>query len=411
MKVHPAISPERLNRDLADFARIGRKEDGSICRLALTEEDRLGRDRIVSLMKDLDMDVRVDGIGNIFGFRKGKNPELSPVMMGSHIDSVATGGPLDGTYGVLGALEVLRTLREVELYTERPLAMGIFTNEEGVRYTPDMLGSLVHAGGLPLEEALAIRGIDGSLLGEELRRIGYAGDYPCGSLRPFAFLELHVEQGPCLDREGLSLGAVTGVNGISWQEVTLEGEPNHAGTTPMDMRADAGLGAARLIREIRSIAESVPHQRGTCGALNFFPNLINVVPQRAVFTVDLRNGDNELLRQAEEIFRKAAEDVAREEGLRLSRRQLVRFDPVVFDENLVRRIENAAASRGLSCRRISSGAGHDAQMMARICPTAMIFVPSKGGISHNPREETEPEHLALGVQVLLDTVLSLAEEV
>ncbi|HOO65004.1 MAG TPA: hydantoinase/carbamoylase family amidase, partial [Synergistaceae bacterium] len=220
----------------------------------------------------------------------------------------------------------------------------------------------------------------------------------------------HVEQGPCLDREGIALGAVTGVNGISWQEVTLEGEANHAGTTPMDMRADAGVGAARLIEAVREISKRIPNQRGTCGSLKVYPNLINVVPQKAVFSVDLRNGDNRLLREAEEAFGKAAEKVALEEGLRLSRRQLVRFDPVIFDELLLERIEEAAASRNASCRRILSGAGHDAQMMARICSTAMIFVPSKGGISHNPREETDPESLALGVQVLLDTVLSLAEK-
>ncbi len=410
MNCNLSISSPRLEASLRDFAALGRREDGSICRLALSDEDRLGRDRIVSWMRDLDMEVRIDPIGNIFGFRKGKDPELAPVMMGSHIDSVATGGPLDGTYGVLGALEVLRTLEDAKCFTERPLAIGIFTNEEGVRYTPDMLGSLVHVGGLPLEEALKIRGIDGSLLGEELRRIGYAGEYPCGELRPFAFLELHVEQGPCLDREGIALGAVTGVNGISWQEVTLEGEANHAGTTPMDMRADAGVGAARLIEAVREIAKRIPNQRGTCGSLEVYPNLINVVPQKAVFSVDLRNGDNRLLREAEEAFGKAAEKVAREEGLGLSRRQLVRFDPVIFDEALLERIEEAGAFRNASCRRILSGAGHDAQMMARICPTAMIFVPSKGGISHNPREETEPEHLALGVQVLLDTVFSLAEK-
>jgi N-carbamoyl-L-amino-acid hydrolase len=402
------ISEERLLKALQGFAEIGRREDGSICRLALSEEDRWGRDQVVAWMRELQMEIRVDGIGNIFGLWGGADPELPPVMMGSHIDSVATGGPLDGAYGVLGALEVIRTLQEAGVVTEHPLAVGVFTNEEGVRYTPDMMGSLVHAGGMPLEEALAARGMDGSFLGEELRRMGYAGTYPCGELHPFAFLELHVEQGPCLDREGISLGAVSGVNGISWQEVILEGVPNHAGTTPMDMRADAGIGAARLIEEVRRIAESTPHQKGTCGMLEFFPNLINVVPQRAVFTVDLRNGDNRLLRRAEEAFASAAERVAREEGLQLSRRQLVRFDPVAFDEALLESIEAAAASLGCSCRRILSGAGHDAQMMARICPAAMIFVPSKGGISHNPREETHPEHLALGVQALLETVLSLA---
>ncbi len=406
----PRISQERLEKALRNFGEIGRREDGSVCRLALSEEDRRGRDCVVSWMKELDMEVRVDGIGNLFGLRKGADPNLPPVMMGSHIDSVATGGPLDGAYGVLGALEVIRTLKDAGMLTRYPLAVGVFTNEEGVRYTPDMMGSLVHAGGLPLEEALETRGIDGTLLGEELRRVGYAGDFPCGLLRPHAFLELHVEQGPCLDREGVALGAVTGVTGISWQEVTLEGEPNHAGTTPMDMRADAGVGAARLIQEVRRIAESIPHQRGTCGSLKLSPNLINVVPRKAVFTVDLRNGDNSLLREAEETFEKAAAKVAREEGLKLSRRRLVRFDPVTFDEFLVERIEETAASLGCSCRRIVSGAGHDAQMMARICPAAMIFVPSLGGISHNPREETSPEHCALGVQALLRTVLSVAEE-
>jgi N-carbamoyl-L-amino-acid hydrolase len=406
----PRIDGKRLIRRLDQLARIGKKEDGSCCRLALTDEDRMGRDQVVAWMRELGMEVRVDRIGNIFGLRKGSQ-DLPPVMTGSHIDTVATGGRLDGNYGVLAGLEVVQTLNEANVTTDRPLVVAVFMNEEGVRYQPDMLGSLVYAGGLSVEEAHAVTGIDGSNLGSELKRIGYAGEMQPGAIVPKAFVELHIEQGPILDAQGESLAAVSHLQGISWQEVTIQGVSNHAGTTPMRLRRDAGYAAGRLLCFVHDLAKEIGGtQVGTVGSVKLSPNLINVIPGEAILTVDLRNADESLLKEAERRLEVFLADLARSGNLTIRTRRLCRFEPVVFDEQVVKVIEASASKVGVPVRRMTSGAGQDAQMMARICPAAMIFVPNIDGISHNPAENTRAEHLELGANVLLHTLLSLADQ-
>lgn len=404
------IDRTRLCHRLDELAKIGAIEEGGVCRLTLTNEDKHGRDLLIAWMKELGMTVHIDGIGNIIGVRQGLE-DIPAVMIGSHLDTVSTGGRLDGSYGVLAGLEVIQTLNDRDIQTQRPIAVAMFTNEEGVRYTPDMMGSLVYVGGLSLNEALASKGIDGSVLGEELARIRYAGDMPCGAITPHVFVELHVEQGPILGKEHVTIGAVENLMGISWQEITILGEANHAGTTPLELRHDAGLVAARVISFVRELATSIGgNQRGTCGVIEFFPNLINVIPEKAKFTVDLRNSDEELLQQAEQRLRVFIEEAATQEGVTIQSRQLVRCQPVQFHHAIVEIIEHTARELGYNSRRMTSGAGHDAQMMARICPTAMIFVPSQGGISHNPLEYTNPEELEAGANVLLHTVLKLANQ-
>jgi N-carbamoyl-L-amino-acid hydrolase len=402
------IDGKRLAQRLDQLAQVGRKEDGSCCRLALTDEDRMGRDLVVGWMRDLGLEVRIDRIGNILGLRPGLEA-LPPVMTGSHIDTVATGGKLDGNLGVLAGLEVIQTLNDAGVATRHPLAIAVFMNEEGVRYQPDMLGSLVYAGGLAVEAAHAVIGIDGSSLGAELQRIGYAGDLQPGALVPEAFVELHIEQGPILDAAGESLAAVSHLQGISWQEVTIQGVSNHAGTTPMRLRRDAGYAAGRLVCFVHDLASSLGGtQVGTTGSLQLTPNLINVIPSEATVTVDLRNTVEALLQEAERRLQVFLEALARTENLSIRTRRLCRFEPVVFDDGVVRSIEAAAARLGTPVRRMTSGAGQDAQMLARICPAAMIFVPSIDGVSHNPAENTRPEHLELGANVLLQTLLDLA---
>jgi len=404
------VNGTRLMNRLEALGAIGRQADGSCCRLALTEADKAGRDQVVAWMDELGLDVRVDRVGNIIGIRAGRE-ELPPVMTGSHIDTVATGGRFDGCLGVLAGLEAIRTLNEGQVTTRRPLAVAVFTNEEGARFQPDMLGSLVYAGGMTADEALDQRGIDGSRFGDELCRIGYGGALEPGAIRPHAFVELHIEQGPILDLEGGSLGVVKDLQGISWQEITLTGVPNHAGTTPMRLRHDAGYGAARIACFVRDLAYNIGEsQVGTVGALRLGPNLINVIPGEASLTVDLRNTDEARLKEAEDHLSAFIHELVQQEGLEVVVRRLARFEPVTFDPGIVQVIEEAAGSLGRSIRSMTSGAGQDAQMMARLCPTAMIFVPSVGGISHNPAEFTKPEHVALGADVLLRALVALADQ-
>ncbi len=377
-------------------------------RLALDDADRQARDLLAAWMRKLDLEVRVDAIGNIFGVLPAApgGEELAPLMLGSHIDTVGNAGPLDGVYGVLAGLTVLHAFRAAGVLPPRPLIAAAFTNEEGVRYQPDMMGSLVYAGGYPLEKALDTRGIDGSRLGDELERIGYAGTFPPGHVTPFAYLELHVEQGPTLDHDKVQIGAVTGVQGISWREVTVEGAANHAGTTPTALRHDAGLAAARANLFLRELAAR-SGALATVGSVHFEPGLINVIPSKAVFTVDVRDPDADRLAAVNAEFAAYLLRLEREEDVRISMRTLVDFAPVTFAPGVIDRVEAAAERLGFSRRRMVSGAGHDAQMMARICPTGMIFVPSRAGLSHCPQEFTGPEDLKRGVQVLLETVLDL----
>ncbi len=332
-------------------------------------------------------------------------------MTGSHIDTVATGGRFDGNLGVLAGLEVVETLEQHGIETERPLAVAFFTDEEGARFAPDMLGSLVYAGGMAVEEALDITAADdGARLGDELGRIGYAGPVPCPTARPpHAYVELHIEQGPILEDEGITIGVVEGVQGISWTELTITGRSAHAGTTPMRMRRDAGYVAAAVTTFARRLTEELGGaQVATVGRLDVRPDLVNVVPGAATMTVDLRNTDEAVLRRAEAALAAEVARLADAEQVTVATRSLARFEPVDFDPDTVDLVERTAQHLGHTTRRMPSGAGHDAQMLARICPAAMIFTPSVGGLSHNIGEHTHPADITAGADVLLHTLLALA---
>jgi beta-ureidopropionase / N-carbamoyl-L-amino-acid hydrolase len=429
------VRAERLLADLDALAQVGPTPEGGSCRLALSDEDAGGRELVVGWMRALGLDVRVDRIGNVIATRPGRDPDAAPVMTGSHIDTVRTGGRYDGTLGVLAGLEVIRALDDAGIRTRRPVSVAFFTDEEGSRFAPDMLGSLVYVGGLGLETALATVGIDGAVLGEELARIGWAGDAAVPGPAPHAFVELHIEQGPILEEVGAVIGAVTGVQGISWQELTLTGQSNHAGTTPMRLRRDPGYVAAEAATFIRQLAiqsfcdrdvvlnghypvterdgepgDAAGELRATVGRMRLHPDLVNVVPATATMTVDLRHTDELSLTAAEEWVADHVAERAAAEGVEATWQRLARFAPVAFDPAIVDRVEQAARRRDLPVRRLPSGAGHDAQMLSRVCPTGMVFVPSRDGVSHNPAEYTEPEHLAAGVAVLADVLVALADD-
>ena len=402
------VDRARLCDRIDALARVGAIDGGGVCRLALSDEDRDGRDLVVQWMTDLGLTVHVDTIGNVIAIREGRNPELAPLMTGSHIDTVRTGGRYDGNLGVLAGLEVIETLATTGVVTDHPIAVAFFTDEEGARYHPDMLGSLVYVGGMAVETALDLPGNDGTRLGDELDRIGYAGSHPCPGIVPHAFVELHVEQGPVLEAEGQTIGAVTGVQGICWQEFVVEGQSNHAGTTPMNMRHDAGYAAARIAVAVREIVGDLGgNQVGTVGSLRLHPDLVNVVAARATLTVDLRNTDAEILRVARVRLAAAIEQIAADEQVTITGKVTADFDPVAFDDRVIDLVEATARHLGNSVRRMPSGAGHDAQMLARVCPTAMVFVPSVKGLSHNVAEYTAPDDLVAGADVLLQTLLAL----
>lgn len=390
---------------LAEIAPI---EGGGNCRLALTDEDRDGRSLVLSWMTDLGLDIGIDSIGNVVGtWNVGTG---LPVLTGSHIDTVRTGGKYDGNYGVLAGLEVIETCQRGGYQPSRPLAVGFFTDEEGARFAPDMLGSLVYAGGLPLEVALDTISTDGARLGDELARIGYAGPLPCPGPAPHAFVEVHIEQGPVLEASQVLIGAVTGVQGISWQELTIIGQSNHAGTTPMSMRHDPAYVAAEIVVFARKLALGMgKNQVCTAAKIDLHPNLINVVPARATVTLDIRNTDETRLQDAEAEMKKFVNKIAKDEGVSIEARTLARFEPVEFDKRVIDCVEETARSFSHTVQRMPSGAGHDAQMIARLCPSGMIFVPSMRGISHNPAEHTSVPDLHAGSNVLLHVMLKLAE--
>src|SRR5262245_19051174 len=409
MTTSPRIDRDRLLGRLETFNRIGALPGGGNCRLALSDEDRSGRDLLVQWMRELGLAVTVDAIGNIIGVRQGRE-DVPPVMFGSHVDTVGTGGRYDGLYGVLAGLEACHAIADAGVVTRGPLALVAFTNEEGVRFQPYAMGSLVFTGALPLDEAYAIRGIDGTSVGDELARIGYAGKASPGAIKPHAYLELHIEQGPVLEDAALVIGAVEAITGLAWTEVSISGRTSHAGTTPMHLRRDAGYVASEIVTAVRRLAKEMGGaQRGTVGRIELSPNLINVVAERAVMTVDLRNSDAARLAAAERELAGIVQRLAAQEQVEITTRSLGRFDPVLFPDDVVALVEASARDLGYSSRRMPSGAGHDAQMMARICPSGMIFVPSVGGLSHNVREETKPEHLEAGAAVLMRAVLKLAE--
>ena len=404
-----SINGERLMKRIMALAEVGAIAGGGCNRLALTDADRDGRDVVVALMQDLGLDVVVDAVGNIIGTWAVGGGQA--VMTGSHIDTVRTGGKYDGNYGVLAGLEVIETCQQAGIVPQRPLAVGIFTDEEGARFAPDMLGSLVYAGGMTTEQAHDVIGIDGDRFGDELARIGYLGSVPCPGATPHAFVELHIEQGPLLEVNEVRIGAVTGVQGISWQEVVIDGQSNHAGTTPMHLRKDPAYAAAELTVFVRQLASRYGgDQVCTVGKIDLHPNLTNVVASRATLTLDVRNTDETILQKAEAEIAVFCTALAEREQVTITRRVLVRFEPVIFHDRVIDMVESAARTRGDSVQRMPSGAGHDAQMLARMCPSGMIFVPSHKGLSHNVNEHTDEADLVAGANILLDVMLQLSAE-
>lgn len=400
------INLDRLLGRIDELAKIGAIDGGGVCRIALSDEDRRGRDLVTGWMRELDLEVSIDRLGNVIGLRQGIEAG-DPVLTGSHIDTVATGGRYDGNLGVLAGLEVIETLNQVGLTTRKPIGVGFFSNEEGVRFAPDMMGSAVHQGIFDVDEMLKVVGTDGSILGEELDNTGYAGNAPTGNFNAECFVELHIEQGPILEIEGYEIGAVESVQGISWTEYRLSGVANHAGTTPMHLRHDAGYVAAAISVEARRLAtEMGGDQVATVGVSALDPGLINVIARDALVTVDLRNTNESKLQQAENTMSEFVTKNCDTEGLSFTSRSLARFKPVKFDPGMISLVADIAISLGYKTRRMPSGAGHDAQMFAPNCPTAMIFVPSRDGISHNVAEFTEAEQIRAGADVLLQVMLN-----
>ena len=410
------IDGDRLQRRIEALGEIGAvigpNGERGCARLALTDADRAGRDLVVTWMHDLGLTVEIDRIGNVFATLPGADPSLAPVMTGSHIDTVRTGGRFDGNLGVLGGLEVIETVISSGYTPQRGITVAFFTDEEGARFAPDMLGSLVYVGGMGVEDALDVRAADdGARLGDELERIGYSGSRPVPAIDfPHCHVELHIEQGPVLEDAGITIGVVEGVQGISWTELTIAGQSAHAGTTPMRLRHDPLFAAARIATFVRDLAvESGGDQVATVGRIDVHPNLVNVVASTVTMTVDLRNTSEPSLQEAEHRFAAFVDEVAAAEGVSVERRSLARFEPVSFDDGMVDVVEATANTLGYSTRRLSSGAGHDAQMLARVCPTAMIFTPSVGGLSHNIAEFTKPDDVVAGANVLLHVIARQAD--
>ncbi|MEE8187605.1 MAG: Zn-dependent hydrolase, partial [Kiloniellales bacterium] len=348
-------------------------------------------------------------MGNIFAHRPGRDESLPAVMTGSHLDTQPTGGRFDGVYGVLAGLEVIRTLNDHGIETDAPVEAVVWTNEEGARFAPAMTASGVFAGLFELDYAHAIRDPDGKTLGEELARIGYLGDVPCGGREVKAYFEAHIEQGPILEAEGKPIGVVTGAQGQRWFEVTVTGAESHAGTTPMNRRKDALAGAARMVAEVERLAAAhPPHAVTTVGMLEVSPNSRNTIPGQVFFTVDLRHPEDGTLADMAEALRVAFEGIAQEAGLTCAMEEILYFAPIAFDEYCVAAVRQGAVAQGYGHRDIVSGAGHDACYLSKAAPTGMIFVPCKDGLSHNEAESATPEDLAAGCNVLLHAVLSAA---
>ncbi len=392
-----------------EMARIGATEKGGSCRLALTDLDREGRDLFVRWCEAAGCTVSVDAMGNIFARRPGRDDDLAPVMTGSHLDTQPTGGRFDGVYGVLAGLEVIRTLNDHGIETEAPVEVVVWTNEEGARFAPAMIGSGVFAGVFELDTAYGLSDGEGRTLGAELERIGYKGEAACGGRPVGAYFEAHIEQGPILEAEGQAVGVVTGAQAQRWFDVSVRGRESHAGTTPMDRRRDALGGAAKLITEVERIATArPPHAVSTVGHMQVAPNSRNTIPGSVFFTVDLRHPEDEALLAMAGELRAACARVGAEGGLEIAAEEMTYMPPVVFDPECVAAVRRGAGALGYGHRDIVSGAGHDACYINRVAPTAMIFVPCKDGISHNEVESAEPDDLAAGCNVLLHAVLERA---
>ena len=404
-----SINGRRLWDSLMEMAKIGATAKGGVCRLALTDLDREGRDLFVRWAKEAGCTITVDRMGNVYARRAGRDDALAPVMTGSHADSQPTGGKFDGIYGVLGGLEVIRSLNDHGIETDRPIEVVIWTNEEGSRFAPAMVSSGVFAGVFTLEYGLSRADVDGKTMGQELVRIGYAGDAPVGKPIHAAF-ELHIEQGPILEAEGKTIGVVTHAQGQRWYEVVFTGQESHAGPTPMPRRRDALVGAARVIELVNRIGHQfAPYACATVGMLQVHPNSRNVIPGRVFFTVDLRHPEDAVLAKMDAALREGIAKIAAEAKVEVSKlEQIFYYAPITFDGDCVASVRAAAQRFGYSHRDMVSGAGHDACYLAKVAPTSMVFVPCIGGISHNEIEDATPEWIEAGANVLLHAMLGRA---
>ena len=403
------IDGKRLWASLMELARIGATEKGGVKRLALTDLDRQGRDLVVSWGREAGMTVTIDQIGNVFMRRAGRDPAPPPIVTGSHIDTQPTGGKFDGNYGVLAGLEVVRTLNDLRIQTEAPIEVAFWTNEEGSRFVPVMMGSGVFCGAFSLETAYAARDTEGKSVGEELERIGYRGEEVPGRHPIGAYFETHIEQGPVLEDAGKVIGVVPAVMGLSWYDCIVSGMEAHAGPTPMGLRRDALQVATSIMQEVVRIANRYPpYGRGTVGMVQVFPNSRNVIPGQVKFSIDLRNVSDELLDTMHEEMLAFVAQTRRETGLGIEVERVSYYPPCPFHPDCVGAVRKATDKLGYSTMDVVSGAGHDAIYAARVAPSGMIFVPCKDGISHNEIEDAQPDHLEAGCNVLLHAMLDRA---
>lgn len=407
------VNGKRLWQSLMDLASVGATPAGGNCRLALTTLDGEARDLVVKWMKEAGLEVRVDQIGNIFGRRSGRNPSLGSIATGSHIDTQPTGGRFDGCYGVMAGLEVMRTLQDHNIQTDAPMEVVVWTNEEGSRFTPGMMGSGVVAGKVALDEALAATDASGQSVASALKEIGYDGSSKVGQHAFHRYLEAHIEQGPILEAENRIIGAVAGTLGIRWYDVSVTGMEAHAGPTPMAVRRDALFAATHIMQAVVRIAlDHAPHGRGTVGDVQVFPSSRNVIPGRVAFTVDMRHADETVLAKMADSFsaicREVADGTLTNARMKVEVSEALSVPPTPFSPSLMAAIAQRADARGYPWQEIVSGAGHDALHISSVCPTAMIFVPCKDGVSHNEIEDAKPEHLEAGANVLLDVMLQQA---
>jgi N-carbamoyl-L-amino-acid hydrolase len=405
------VNGERLWASLMELAQIGATEKGGVCRLAASDLDGEARRLFIRWCEEAGCTVSIDHIGNIFARRPGRKPELPPVMAGSHLDTQPTGGRFDGAYGVMAGLEIVRTLNDLGYETEAPIEIVAWTNEEGSRFSPAMVGSGVFAGVFDLAYGLARPdNVTGVALGAELQRIGFAGPAPVGGRAVGAYFEAHIEQGPILEAAGLPIGIVTGAQGQRWYEITVTGQEAHAGPTPMPRRRDALVGAARMIDAVNKIGHAhAPYACATVGFVQVSPNSRNTIPGHVFFTVDFRHPHDDVLGAMDRELREACAAAAASQTLEVAVAEFWYFPPTPFDPDLVGRVREAAQAQGYPHQDIVSGAGHDAVYMARVAPSAMIFVPCVGGISHNEIEDAKPEDLTAGCDVLLNAVLESAD--
>ena len=406
------VDGDRLWQSLMEMARIGATAKGGVARLALTDLDREGRDLFRQWCEEAGCTVTVDAVGNMFARRPGRDGTLAPVMTGSHLDSQPTGGKFDGAYGVLAGLEVIRSLNDHGIETERPVEVVVWTDEEGCRFPPAMLGSAVFAGKVPLETAYAVKDIDGLSFGAELERIGYRGDTAPGGRAIAALFEAHIEQGPILEAEKKTIGVVTGAQGQRWFDVTVTGQEAHAGPTPMRIRRDALVGAARIVDLVNRIGhDHQPNACATVGQMQVMPNSRNTIPGRVAFTIDFRHPDDEVLMAMKVTLEAEAGRLCAGMGLELELNEIWYQPPLRFDAACVDAVRAGAAAAGFAHMDIVSGAGHDAVNVAGLAPVGMIFVPCEDGISHNEVENAAAADLAAGCDVLFHALLDRANAV